>query len=373
MNILFVSNFKNNPNSGAAGSLIMIGQNIEQLGHKVSYIWSSPVRRIKSPYLYGFFELPFTQYRQIKKALDEVQYDVVMVSQPYSWWAAKKLKKKYPSTQFVNRSHGWESRIAPINWQITFDKSATSANIKNKVTHSLLKLYSYFTVKYFDKIICASSSDTDFLKTNYPDFAYKIFGIGYGLDERFIGLPVRDVPNKRLGFLFAGQYVVRKGTKDLAEAFRKLVNVSSEFTLTFVIDKDSVSAAESDFDFLPADCLQVMSWISRDELREMYKAKDVFLMPSYGEGYGKTTLEAMACGMCCIGYSEGALQDIGIHKQNALLSQPGDLKGLFENIEFAIKNPMTVNLIGKHAHANVQSVTWFKNAKKTIEMLNDNR
>lgn len=362
-----MSDFEFNLNSGAAGTLTTIGNNLELLGCNVDYLWKQEKRIIKSNNFYRFFELPYVQFKQIKTALEIQHYDTVIISQPHAWFAVKRLKKLYPNTLFINRTHGWELRIA-----YNFKKNQISLSIFNQLkdlpVSFLLKHCSYLTVKYCDGILCASLDDATFIRTNYPLYKDKVHVISYGLDPSYIGLKGRNINNK-IGFLFVGQYLLRKGIKDIEYAFRKLINRSSEFTLTFIVDKSSVQQVLKDFDFLNFDCLSVKSWIDRNQLISLYLDSDVFLMPSYGEGFGKTTLEAMASGLCVIGYKEAAVAEFCRHNSNALISEIGYVDAFVENLEFALDNINEIKKYGQQALEDIQGQTWQKNALQTSALV----
>lgn len=371
MKFLFVSDFENNPNLGAGGSLITIGKSLEVLGHEVDFIWRQKKRHISIYNIFRFIELPYIQYKQLKKELCINNYDVVQISQPFAWLAAKKLKKKYPSTLFINRTHGWELRIEQLMWTIESDKNKIIRHAKNFVTKKLLSISSTLTLKYCDALICASSSDADFVKEFYPHYRTKVHLISYGLGKEFLNQEkVIPLNTNKTKMLFAGQYVTRKGVIDLQHIFKKIAHRAEEFDLTFIINQDSVQQACKDFDFIKTSSLHVQPWVDRNELLKIYKQNDVFLMPSYGEGFGKTSIEAMACGLCVVGYSEGALADLGKNKQNALLTNTGNVKGLIEIIEFALDYPQKVKEMGFQAYNDVQSQTWEKNASETIDLMN---
>jgi glycosyltransferase involved in cell wall biosynthesis len=372
MKYLYVCENSCNANSGAAGSLIAIGEQLQQLGHVVDYIWETPhqERCIKRNNYYRFLELPFRQYSQIKKTLETKSYDVVSVSQPHAWYAYKKLKAKYPNILFVNRTHGWEKRIAINTNAIESKNLSLKSLLSKKITSQLITHCSYLTAKYADLLVAACSDDAEFIKKDYPEFQKKVVFISYGLENEFLWLKLKNKENNnnKIRFLYSGQYLKRKGIEDLKEVFFALQDRMNDFELCFIVHPSSISLIEKDFRFLKSS-LKTMSWMGRKELVEQYISSDIFLMTSYGEGFGKTTIEAMACGLCVIGYKEGALTDIGRDKENALLSEIGDKQGLMENIHFALDNPSIIREMGTNAYLNIQQYTWEKCAKTTCDII----
>lgn len=61
----------------------------------------------------------------------------------------------------------------------------------------------------------------------------------------------------------------------------------------------------------------------QDELRRLYNAADVFVMPSRREPFGLVALEAMACGLPVVGSNEGGLPEF-INSQVGTLVSPED-------------------------------------------------
>jgi len=367
MKFLFVSDFEYNPNSGAAGSLIVIGEHLVQLGHSVDYIWRKEERYIKKNNYYRFLELPVVQYKQIEKAMYCNNYDVVMVSQPHAWLAFKKLKRKFPKVLFVNRTHGWEKRIE-FDTRIQPPTSSLLSWISRKLTYRLISHCSRLTVKYSDLVIAACSDDVNYIQNDYPDYCKKVTFVSYGLSSDYLGLPLEKNAYGKIRFLYTGQYLERKGIPDLKEVFDKLKDRASEFELHFVINESAAQQAYNDFGFLN-DSLIIHSWMPRNQLITEYMNSDVFLMASYGEGFGKTSIEAMACGLCVIGYKEGALADIGKHNEDMLLSDAGDRNDLLKNIQYSLDHINNIRQLGLNAYNKIQQYTWARCAEKTVELI----
>lgn len=364
MKILFVSAFENKINSGASGSLLAIGENIKILGHEVDYIWQKRNRIILNNNYYRFFELPYVQYFQIKSALKFKSYDIVSISQPHAWFAIKQLKKSYSNTIFINRTHGWEQRGEEVL------RPYLIKGIKRKISYSLVSYLtntsSLNTVKYSDAIITLSISDSNYIKKEYPKFQKKVYQIGYGLDKSYINLPYKyETQSNKTKFIFCGQYLARKGINDLIKIFKEIIKIQQNFDLTFVVPENATESVKKDFSFLKN--LKVFSWMKRSELINRYLDSDVFLMPSYFEGYGKTSIEAMACGLCVIGYKEGCLEDIG-NCENSLLTSVGEISELKKNIMFAINNRDKIIKLGLAAYSDVQNLTWENTAIKTLRL-----
>jgi glycosyltransferase involved in cell wall biosynthesis len=330
-----------------------------KLGHSVKFLWREKTGPLSDkPNFYRLFVLPLVQYAQLKNELKKNAYDVLIISQPHCWLAVKKLKRKYPHTLFVNRTHGWEARIEK--------EAIAKEGIKSKLMGAALLHCCTAAVKYSDAVVCASSSDSDFIKQAYPLYASKVFYSSYGLDDSYLGLTLKPKENGPTKFLYAGQYLVRKGIDDIRASFLQIHALGKFFELNFVVHENSVNKVKEEFSFLPDHQLRVFTWMPRKELLDLYSQNDVFLMPSYGEGFGKTSLEAMACGLCVLGYREGALADFA---ENALVTEVGNKEGLLKMVLFAIDHVADAREYGQMAYGRVQHQTWEKTWNDTMQYL----
>jgi glycosyltransferase involved in cell wall biosynthesis len=74
--------------------------------------------------------------------------------------------------------------------------------------------------------------------------------------------------------------------------------------------------------------------IESDALQSLvYRAADVFVIPSLEEAFGQTALEAIACGTVVAGFAAGGIVDIIENDLNGLLVARGDSKALGQAIK----------------------------------------
>lgn len=106
--------------------------------------------------------------------------------------------------------------------------------------------------------------------------------------------------------------------------------------------------------------------INDDELVALYKNANVFVIPSFEEGFGIPLLEAMACGCPVVSSNAGALPEIGGNA--AIYFDPKD-KGDMENKIDQVLNSdeLKKELVekGKKRH---QQFSWKKLAEQTLEV-----
>jgi len=73
-------------------------------------------------------------------------------------------------------------------------------------------------------------------------------------------------------------------------------------------------------------------------LRILYSASNVFVAPSVQEAFGKTLIEAMACGTSVVCFNATGPKDIIAHKVDGYKAKPFESKDLARGIEWVLNN-----------------------------------
>jgi D-inositol-3-phosphate glycosyltransferase len=110
--------------------------------------------------------------------------------------------------------------------------------------------------------------------------------------EKYILRKKFNLPKDALLVLFVGRYVPKKG-------FSKLLKcVSENYVIVFVGGKNNLKSPPQNTVFL--------GLLQQNDLSEIYRACDIFVLPSEGEGFPLSIQEAMASGLPIIaGYDSG--------------------------------------------------------------------
>lgn len=117
-----------------------------------------------------------------------------------------------------------------------------------------------------------------------------------------------------------GRRVAEKGIGELAAAARSLAG-RARFVWLGPEDPskpDHVKGAEEGLAFLPA----------RHDMPAFYSALDVFVLPSYREGFSRSAMEAAACGVAMVLSDIRGCREIGEHDRHLLLVPPRDAGAL---------------------------------------------
>lgn len=116
-----------------------------------------------------------------------------------------------------------------------------------------------------------------------------------------------------------------------------------------------------------ADLVRFLGFVADDDLPDLYRASDLYVMPSHGEGFGIAFVEAMCCGTPALGLDIGGAgdalrdgelgravleQEFGLALRAALLTPPSDPLELAERARAIFGRPAFVKRL---AEATAQS------------------
>lgn len=97
-------------------------------------------------------------------------------------------------------------------------------------------------------------------------------------------------PENKLNVLFVGRFYDKKGLPLIREIATSMPDVA--FTL--------VGGGPVDPSGWNLPNVRIINFVSNEELRELYGSHDLFIMPSYGEGWPAVVPQAMICGTKCL-------------------------------------------------------------------------
>ena len=140
------------------------------------------------------------------------------------------------------------------------------------------------------------------------------------------------VSRMNAGDCFAGSRGVGglyKGFRVLLDAMRVVIRRMPEATLDLVGAGDARAAIESYASAAGVTgAVRFLGELTDDEVVRIYRAADIFVLPSEREGFGIVFVEAMARGLPCVGVAAGAIPEVIENGVSGLLVPPGDERAL---------------------------------------------
>ena len=99
---------------------------------------------------------------------------------------------------------------------------------------------------------------------------------------------------------------------------------------------------------------------SNDALRGIYNSCDIFLCPSWREGFGLPSVEAMACKCALVTTDNGGCRDYAIHGKTALVSPPKNPELLAGNLTRILSDEDLLRQIAQSGYEHIKQFTWDK-------------
>ena len=174
----------------------------------------------------------------------------------------------------------------------------------------------------------------------------------YGVDTDFWQPPAG--PKKSDGllrFIYVGQVSIRKGIPVLMEAWKRAALRDAELHLV-----GSWLLADRIRNQLPAN-VHYSNACSRQKLLGHYQSADVFLFPSFFEGFALVLLEAMACGLPLLASDAGGAADI-VEIDNGKVISPGDVEAWTEALREISAKRDDIPRLKKAAREKACQCTW---------------
>ena len=92
-----------------------------------------------------------------------------------------------------------------------------------------------------------------------------------------------------------------------------------------------------------------------EKLALLYSAADIMVAPSLQEAFGKTLIEAMACGTPVVAFAAGGPTDIVDHRTTGYLARPFDAKDLGDGIAWCLEDRLRLARLGRRSRKRVES------------------
>jgi len=209
-----------------------------------------------------------------------------------------------------------------------------------------------------DLVLAPSTFVVETVRAFYPNKALAL--APYGVDLEFWRAGARNAGSEVLRFIYAGQISLRKGIPGLLQAWEKAALRSAELHLV-----GSWHLSDSKKASLPRGVTYV-SALSSEALRDHYRRADVFVFPSFFEGFGLVLLEAMACGLPAIASTATAGADVLTETSGRVLPV-GDLDGFVDALRWFDQNRGRLPAMGRAARKRAEECTWERYRRSVTE------
>jgi glycosyltransferase involved in cell wall biosynthesis len=147
-------------------------------------------------------------------------------------------------------------------------------------------------------------------------------------------------------FVFMGRLNHDKGLYDLLPAFDNLASERNDvFLLLFGRDEENIASRFKEYVHLKERTNYLCYGLTR-EPHTMLQAGDVFVLPTYREGFGSSVIEASALGLPVICSNAYGVRDAMVDNITGLRCNVGDVNSLYNAMKKMVDSPQLMREMG---------------------------
>lgn len=228
--------------------------------------------------------------------------------------------------------------------------------------------------KMSNSVILLSNSWKEWFITNIGE-RDNVTVIYNGMDDY---LDEKQQLNKKKDIVFIGRLGKRKGTYDLIQAFNNVLNSYKGIKLILAGDGEITECKELVDSLGIKDSVIFLGWINSKQKKELLNTSEIFVLPSYNEGFPLSILEAMSTKMAIISTTVGGIPEEIENKVSGLLIEPGDIKLMTFYLKEILENKDYSERLGNNARKRYKElftiekiVNDIKHIYKTLKVANE--
>jgi glycosyltransferase involved in cell wall biosynthesis len=271
--------------------------------------------------------LPFIMYKYKKHV------DVIRTNQMRGAWTALIAQIVWKKPLVIRTGYTWSKFLAKIG--------------KSSLKIKIVRLIERTSLKCCDVYIVTSEDDKRYLIENYGnENALKISIVVNYVDTNVFKPLYMNKLNNRM--LYVGRLTEQKNVFNMLQAIKKSGLGLDIYGIGELQELIEIFVKNNEID------VRFMGILHNDLLPEIMNRYDYYILVSYFEGMPKTLIEAMACGLICIGSEVEGINELLANMQNGIIATNTDCDSIFDAIMAAVN-------IGKEKQKQIS-----ENARKYI-------
>lgn len=186
-------------------------------------------------------------------------------------------------------------------------------------------------------------------------------------DTTFLDTVARKYALPSKFILFVGLLEPRKNLPTLLRAFTRLAPLAPQITLVIVGRTGWMT--QSILDQIPLSLhprVHFTGYVDQADLPAVYNLADVFVYPSFYEGFGLPVLESLACGTPVVTTPVSAMPEVA--GDAALYAHPEDDAALSQAILQILRDPILSQTLRTRGLERATWFTWRRTAQQTLQI-----
>jgi len=181
---------------------------------------------------------------------------------------------------------------------------------------------------------------------------------GQGVDTNYFK-PSKDA-RRIFNVLFLGHKSLIKGVPYLLEAWKVLDLKNSQLIIAGYQNKELIQRYREEIQFEAPGTVDPL---------EYYHRAQIFVLPSLGDPFPRTMLEAMSCGLPVIISDMVGAKDIIEDGREGFIIPARNIDAISEKIQYFYDNPSEITRMGRNARKKAEEYSWKDFAEEVIKKL----
>ena len=178
-----------------------------------------------------------------------------------------------------------------------------------------------------------------------------------------------ETENTPRAVISVGTLKARKCMDRTLEAFARLAGDYPDATLTIVGIGEMEQQLKSRIAELGLEKrVTLTGGLPHEQVMARMAQSDLFVLPSWGEGYGIVYIEAMAAGCISVGAKDEGIEDTIIDGENGFLVPAGDIDEIRRVMKNVFENREGYEALRRRGQRDAKALTWARNAQTVEEI-----
>ena len=187
-----------------------------------------------------------------------------------------------------------------------------------------------------------------------------------GVDLSLVPDVIQNVPRTVIS---VGTLKARKCMDRTLEAFARLADEYPDAKLTIVgIGEMEAQLKARIAELNLCDRVEMTGGLPHEQVLERMEQSDLFVLPSWGEGYGIVYIEAMAAGCISVGAVGEGIEDTITDGENGFLVPAGDIDAIERVMRSVFQNREAYDSLRAKGQRDAKQLTWARNAQTVEEI-----
>jgi glycosyltransferase involved in cell wall biosynthesis len=367
---------------------------LKEMGHEVIVVAPKPL----VPKFLQFVKKKWCKYYNIseKETIDKVNIHhpsaftlpaglLMHLSGHFYYFAIKKLiKHVYKYFKFdIIHAHtllpdGYAATLLKKSFKVPIIVTVHGTDMQNTIhknkscQKAILK-----AIEKSDKVVFVSNKLKKIAHNFYrdkPDSKFAVINNGVSLTklENIDNIQLKQKYKGKTVLLSVGNLKDIKGHQFVIQILPDLLKIYPDIYYLIVGDGEERQNLENQIRNLKLDnFVQFVGSVKHNQVLEYMNITDIFVLPSYNEGFGAVYIEAMSLARPTVGCKTQGIEDCITHMKNGFLVEPKNPDDLLNCIRYILDNPEKVKEIALAGQKHVLGkFTWDHNVNQYVSLYN---